>query len=46
MGNFFCVRQTEQTGSGVHPSTHPMNMGAGGGGDFLGIIRPGRDADH
>jgi hypothetical protein len=31
-----------QTGSGVHPTSYPM----GTGGFFLGVKRPGSDADH
>jgi hypothetical protein len=31
-----------QTGSGVHPTSHPMGIG----GSFLGVKRPGREADH
>jgi hypothetical protein len=38
----FLFSKSSQTGSGVHPISHPM----GTGGFFPGVKRPGPEADH
>jgi hypothetical protein len=38
----FSLHYHVQTGSGAHPASYPM----GTRGSFLGIKRPGREADH
>jgi hypothetical protein len=42
MAKMLCLRYRIQTGSGGHPASCPM----GTGDSFLGIKRPGREADH
>jgi hypothetical protein len=41
-GQEFLLLHVVQTGPGVHPTSYPM----GTGGSFLGVKRPGREADH
>jgi hypothetical protein len=41
-GQEFSLLHFAQTGTGAHSTSYPM----GTGGSFLGVKRPGREADH